>query len=225
MQGKRRLLTMLGAMCGASVLAWKVSPPEKQVRTTPQIDLDTLIPSSFGEWNVAPKRTQTVNPQTQALLDKLYSQILERTYQNAKGDTIMLAIAYGDDQRGSMEAHKPEVCYPAQGFAVLRNEQHSFQTPFGAITARRLQTRSSYRDEPLIYWFTVANNTVQTKLDKRLIELKLALTGTIPDGMLFRVSSIEANTEQGWAQQESFVRALLASMKPEDRARVAGLQG
>lgn len=225
MQGKRRLLTMLGAMCGASILAWKVSPPEKQVRTSPQIDLNRLIPSSFGEWAAAPQHAQTVNPQTQELLDKVYSQVLERTYQNARGDSVMLAIAYGDDQRGSMEAHKPEICYPAQGFAVLRNELHSFQTPFGTITARRLQTRSAQRDEPLIYWFTVANNTVQSKMDKRLIELKLALTGAIPDGILFRVSSIDAGTEHAWAQQESFVRALLVSLKPEDRARVAGLQG
>ena len=27
-------------------------------------------------------------------------------------------MAYGDDQRGGLQAHRPEVCYPAQGFKV-----------------------------------------------------------------------------------------------------------
>lgn len=49
---------------------------------------------------------QVVNPQTQELLDKLYSQILTRTYVNAKGYRIMLSLAYGSDQRGALQAHK-----------------------------------------------------------------------------------------------------------------------
>jgi len=53
-------------------------------------------------------------------LDKLYSQILNRVYVNATGYRIMLLLAYGSDQHGSLQADKPEVCYPAQGFALQR---------------------------------------------------------------------------------------------------------
>ena len=59
-----------------------------------------------------------VNPQTQELLDKLYSEVLTRVYVNASGYRIMRSLAYGFDQRGAMQAHMPEVCYPAQGFIL-----------------------------------------------------------------------------------------------------------
>src|SRR6267378_4531886 len=90
----------------------------------------------------------------QALLDKLYSQILTRTYVNSAGYRIMLSLAYGSDQRGSLQAHKPEVCYPAQGFALQANEAASIATSYGAIPVRRLLTSLGARKEPVTYWFT-----------------------------------------------------------------------
>jgi EpsI family protein len=39
-------------------------------------------------------------------------------YVNASGYRIMLSLAYGSDQRGALQAHKPEVRYPAQGFTL-----------------------------------------------------------------------------------------------------------
>ena len=47
----------------------------------------------------------------------------------------MLSLAYGDDQRADLTAHKPEVCYPAQGFQLHANKEDGLQTPFGTITA------------------------------------------------------------------------------------------
>jgi EpsI family protein len=57
---------------------------------------------------------------TQKLRDELYSQFLNRVYVNATGYRIMLLLAYGSDQHGSLQADKPEVCYPAQGFALQK---------------------------------------------------------------------------------------------------------
>jgi hypothetical protein len=39
---------------------------------------------------------------------------------NAGGSRIMLSFAYGGDQHGSLLAHNPEVCYPAQGFVLKK---------------------------------------------------------------------------------------------------------
>ena len=83
------------------------------------IQLEPTVPQSFGDWTELPDQpAQVVNPQTKELLDTLYSQILTRTYVNKDGYRIMLSMAYGDDQRGGLQAHRPEVCYPAQGFKV-----------------------------------------------------------------------------------------------------------
>ncbi len=55
-----------------------------------------MIPKQFGDWREEPQRiVQVINPQSQELLDKLYSETLTRTYVNAGGYRIMLSLAYG----------------------------------------------------------------------------------------------------------------------------------
>ncbi|MEO7368289.1 MAG: exosortase C-terminal domain/associated protein EpsI, partial [Gemmatimonadaceae bacterium] len=103
-------------MFAATVDAVIARPTLRAADEEPPISLEQMIPKEFGDWREEPQRyQQVVNPQTQELLDKLYSQILSRTYVNSAGYRIMLSLAYGTNQRGSLQAHKPEVCYPAQG--------------------------------------------------------------------------------------------------------------
>ena len=79
------------------------------------------------------------------------------------------------------------------------------------------------RIEPLTYWFTMGETLVQSRWDKRMVELRLALTGQIPDGLLFRVSSIDGNPERAWQVQQQFVTDLLTALGPAERTRLAGL--
>jgi EpsI family protein len=96
-------------------------------------------------------------------------------------------------------------------------------TPFGEIPAQRLYTTRGPRAEPVTYWYTVGDTAVQTKLQKRLVDLRYGLTGQIPDGMLFRVSSIDANEDRARRKQDRFVNQLLQAISPVDRKRVSGL--
>ena len=59
----------------------------------------------------------------EAIINKIYNQTLTRTYINPRGDRIMLSIAYGRDQSDALQMHKPELCYPAQGFRLLNNQR------------------------------------------------------------------------------------------------------
>lgn len=221
---RRRALALLGVGAGMSVLGVSLKPGTKTSAPPQGFDLTSLIPTRFGEWKETAQVARTVNPQTQALLDKIYSQILERVYQDASGNRIMLAAAYGADQRGSLEAHKPEVCYPAQGFVIKANQEVSLQTDFGVVAARRVFAVAGNRQEPLTYWFTMSNQQVMSRTEKRLVEIKSALTGQIPDGLLVRVSSISSDPNNAWAIQQRFLNDLLHHLNPEGRRRVAGLQ-
>lgn len=186
--------------------------------------LDEIVPKRFGDWVEAPSQlVQVVNPQTQELLDKLYAQTLARTYLNSTGYRIMLSLAYGDDQRGGLKAHKPEVCYPAQGFALHGNEAADIATPFGKIPGRRLQTSMRQRREPVTYWFTQGDTAVRNRFEARLVEFKLGLTGRIPDGLLFRVSSIDDQPARAFHWHEAFVSDLLGAVSERDRGRLSGL--
>jgi EpsI family protein len=224
MPPNRIAVVIAALMCAASIGAVVSRPGTKAADLGSAISMEAMIPKQFGEWREEPQRiVQVVNPQTQALLDKLYSQVLTRTYVNAEGYRIMLSMAYGSDQRGALQAHKPEVCYPAQGFTLHRSEASLLATPFGAIPAQRLFTSRGPREEPVTYWFTVGDKAVQGKLQKRLVDLRFGLTGQIPDGMLFRVSSIDPDQARANKLQDQFVNQLLQAVSPDGRKRLSGL--
>lgn len=216
---------MLAAlMCTASVGAMLVKPGAKAADLSPAIDLEAMVPRQVGEWRLESKPVaQVINPQTKELLDKLYSQILNRTYVNAEGYRVMLSIAYGSDQRGELQAHKPEVCYPAQGFTLRSLSSAMLTTQFGSIPATRLFTTMGQRKEPVTYWFTVGDSAVKSVIEKRIVEFRFGLTGQIPDGLLFRVSSIDGDQARAYRLQDQFVARLLESVPPADRLRLSGL--
>ena len=219
-----RIALIIAALMFAASIGAVVARPTIKVSDEASFSLEKMIPKQFGDWREEPQRyVQVVNPQTQELLDKLYSQILSRTYVNAGGYHIMLSLAYGSDQRGSLQAHKPEICYPAQGFVIQKNETGSLPTAFGEIPVRRLFGNLGTRQEPVTYWFTVGDKAVQSTTQKKLVDLRYGLTGRIPDGMLFRVSSIDADQPRAYQMQNQFTNQLLQAVEPADRKRLSGL--
>jgi EpsI family protein len=216
------VLAVLMAVAAIGGIAARPTP--KPAGTAPKYVLEDTVPKQFGEWRLMPDAgAQVVNPQTKELLDKLYSQILSRTYVNPQGYRIMLSLAYGDEQRGDLQAHKPEVCYPAQGFKLHSNEAAELATPFGGIAGRRLSTSLGSRKEPVTYWFTMGDTAVKSKFEQRLVEIRLGLTGQVPDGLLFRVSSIDESPARAYRMHDAFVTDLLKAVPARDRTRLSGL--
>jgi EpsI family protein len=127
-------LMLLAAFLG---FYWK---PGQARRTATDFQLTTVFPEQFAGWKTLPSQTMVVNPQTQEMLDRLYSQLLTRTYVNESGYLIMLSVAYGDDQRGGLAAHMPDVCYPAQGFSLLGTEAGRIDLSSLTLPVRRLKT-------------------------------------------------------------------------------------
>ena len=106
---------------------------------------------------------------------------------------------------------------------ALAGDRTAMFKPFGEIPVRRLLTSIGARQEPLTYWFTVGDRAVQGAIQKRIAELVLGLTGRIPDGMLFRVSSIDPDQARAHQLQEQFINQLLQAVSPAERKRLSGL--
>ena len=219
-------LALAVLMCGASVAGIAARPSAKAVDKGNAVSLEGMVPKGFGEWSELRDQTaQVVNPQTKELLDKLYSQILTRSSVNKQGYRIMLSMAYGDDQRGGLQAHRPEVCYPAQGFKLGRVEDGALATAFGNIDVRRITTSLGARNEPVTYWLTVGDQVIKSKFDKRMAEIRLGITGQIPDGLLFRVSSIDNDPTKAFEMQQRFVADMLGAVPAATRRQLSGLTG
>jgi EpsI family protein len=221
---KSTALIMAALMCGATVAGFAARPSTKVADRGNAIKLETAVPKDFGEWRELPdQQAQVVNPQTRELLNTIYDQILSRTYVNKEGYRIMLSMAYGGDQRGGLQAHRPEVCYPAQGFKLGKVEEGTLPTSFGTIDVRRLTTELGSRSEPVTYWLTVGDQVIRNTFDKRVAQIRLGLTGQIPDGLLFRVSSIDSDTTRAFAMQQKFAADMMAAVPVETRRQLSGL--
>ncbi|MEQ1663634.1 MAG: exosortase-associated protein EpsI, B-type [Thiobacillus sp.] len=211
-------------MFAAAGMALALKPTTKVADIGSKIDLETLIPKTFGDWTMDATIVPLIaNPEQEALIKKIYSQTLSRTYLNAAGDRVMLSIAYGGDQSDGMAVHKPEACYPAQGFQILKNSTtSSFATEEGSIPVKRLVATLGQRVEPITYWTTVGDKVAVSGLKWKLQQVKYGLTGKIPDGLLFRVSSIQADETKAYQTQDVFTRELLKAMSPSERKRIIG---
>lgn len=220
-----RNIILLVLMLASAGLAVAIRPTQKIADHGPKVVLETMIPHAFGEWQEEKQSgTQIVDPQTKEMLDKIYSQTLSRTYVNGSGYRVMLSIAYGNDQSDSMQVHKPEVCYPAQGFTLQNKELGTLDIGNGQIPVTRILTTLGQRREPVTYWITVGNRVTQTGLQKKIIEMSYGLNGQIPDGMLFRVSSIDIESNSAFKLQGDFVKSLLSSVDSNIRDRLTGIQ-
>ena len=186
-------------------------------------DLETLVPTAFGSWRVASGQPLILpSPDVQAELDAIYNQVLARTYVNAAGQAIMLTIAYGGDQSDGTSAHRPEVCYPVQGFAITSNQAGTLRIGQREMGVRRLMARRGSRNEPVSYWVVVGDEVVTTGIGQKLAQMRYGLRGVIADGMLVRVSSIDADTDRAHALQAGFLGELSSALDAKSLNRVFG---
>jgi len=212
------------AMICAAALAVAARPTPRLADQTRNFSLERLLPESFGEWTTDKSILPiAVSPDVQAKLDRIYNQVLSRTYVNAVGQRIMLSVAYGGDQSDTMQLHRPEVCYTAQGFQVVRQSLDQLRTGFGFnLPVKRLIAVHGARFEPITYWVVVGNEATVVGLRQKLAQLRYGLTGKVPDGMLVRVSSIDRDDTRAYDLQDRFVRELFEALPIGDRGRVFG---
>jgi EpsI family protein len=222
----RRLAASLAlglAMAGASALTIALTPRPRVPAAHEQFSLERMIPARFSGWAIDGSIVPlTPDPDQQRALARIYDQTLSRTYINGAGQRVMLSIAYGGDQSNALELHLPEVCYAAQGFQMLDASDGVLATRFGPVPVKRLVARQDARNEPITYWITIGDKAVASGIRQKLQRLAYGVTGKIPDGMLVRVSTIQADPRAAWRVQDGFISQMLDVLAARDRARLLG---
>ena len=136
----------------------------------------------------------------------------------------MLMVAYGESQSDRLQLHHPEVCYTAQGFRVSRTNSLKFAYSPSAppIKLTRLVATREERVEPISYWMRIGYDNTTSNWARQALKLGYGLKGWIPDGALFRVSTIGIPPEESFKVQDKFIRDLLNSVDAETRAFMVG---
>jgi EpsI family protein len=212
------------AMLAAGVAAWAMRPTATRTVHPP---LEQLVPERFAEWTAlrAPQ-LQVVDPTVGAggavATDRPYSDVLMRAYTDGHGHVVLLALAYGAQQRQEIKIHRPEVCYVAQGFEVVALSGAQFPLAgHASVAGSRMLVRGANRIEAVSYWIRIGRNYSRSGWATRYYLFKEGLEGRVVDGILVRASQIldnpQAASTQRFAVQERFLAELVASLPQQWR--------
>src|SRR3954469_17031488 len=145
------------AIVGAAILAQILTPRELMARTSASLDLQKVIPNSFGTWTLVPSVSPVTPAEPEGYVQpdrfsaKIYSQEVARGYSDGHGNIVMLLVAYGPVQNYRLKSHRPEICYTANGFAISDKTDTLINYREGAqpIRSVRLIAQRESRLEPV----------------------------------------------------------------------------
>lgn len=207
----------------SSVLAMVATPTLINSEKADKLNLEAIIPKKFDGWKMDSAYIEPlVSPEVKGEIKRIYDQTLARTYINNQGQRVMLAIAYGADERVESQVHRPEICYAASGFDIKKMTKIFLDTTFGQIPVMRLVAKQGNRNEPITYWIKIGNSLTRGWFEEKWATFKYELTGRVPDGLLFRVSTISNDEQASYRVQQTFLTDLLKSMPGGDRQWLVG---
>ena len=226
-----RLQVVLGSMAllTSAILAEVLAPRELMARTA-ALDLEAAIPRQFGAWNLVPTIQPITPPDPEGVVDpdakkgRIYSQEVFRGYADRSGNVVMLLVAYGPVQNYRLKAHRPEICYTANGFRVSGKHGEVLAIGMGEqpLKLTRLIAERESRFEPISYWMRVGNDVSTGVIDRQIVRLKYGLRGIIPDGALIRVSTVGLSEEASFKLQDQFIRDFIGAVAPQNRKFFTG---
>jgi len=215
------MMGLLMVLSAAITIA--ITPTAEVAGEHNQINLESLIPREFDGWKLdLSGATLVVNPEVKGEINKLYSQTLSRTYINNQGERVMLSIAYGGDQRTDLQVHRPELCYLSSGFEVGKLTKTFVDTTIGRIPVMHLVAKQGARNEPITYWIRMGDFVTRGWFEQKAATLRYMMNGKVPDGLLFRVSTISNDVEDSYRIQQLFLTSLLLAVKSDDRHWLVG---
>jgi EpsI family protein len=173
--------------------------------------LSDIIPKQIGRWTFVANSGVVVPPQDQ-LQSTLYSDLLTGIYSDGK-QAIMLLIAYGANQTGFLQVHRPEFCYTAAGFKLSNPREHTIElAPGASIRAKSLDAARDGVIERLVYWTRIGNDMPLSWTEQKLTIAEDNLRRIIPDATLVRVSTIVESEQLALTSVDDFVRSLIEAV-------------
>src|SRR5262249_34827860 len=153
-----------------------------------------------------------------------YGETVGRIYSR-NGTDIMMLMAHGDSQSNELQLHRPEVCYPAFGFAIVKSEP--VKLPIGGsltIPGRQMIAEAGERKESVIYWTRLGESFPVGVTEQRLERLNTAMHHYIPDGLLARFSIAGPDSEIAFAVIRAFIAELILKVGAATRAPLIGTE-
>ena len=191
-----------------------------QTADAAELDVEALTPRSIGNWRSI-AGPEVIVPRDRSS-SKFYEQEVARAYGGAGLPIVMLSIAYGSRQDERLEVHRPETCYPAQGFRLAAARPMDLKLARDkSLPAQFILARRHDRTEQIIYWTRVGELFPRTSTEQKLAILRSSLALRVPDGILVRLSTLGTGPEDV-AFMAQFARLLVQSSSSVMQRALAG---
>jgi EpsI family protein len=219
----RRAVLAGSALLATGAAAFAATPRRVEHRLA-HVKLGSLIADQIGPWRfTTPAGVVVASEDADGAPKDGYDQLVTRVYEAAGLPTIMLLLAYGSTQGGSLRLHRPETCYPGQGFRLSNFGDTTFAfAPDAPVETRRFTATRDDRVERLLYWTRIARRFPLNIATEYAAIVSSVLRGYAPDGILVRVSTVDGGGAQADAILDRFVHGLVATASAEGRAILLG---
>lgn len=205
----RRSFLIGTTLAATAAIAYRAAPRRSENRLSKQ-RLGTIVPLQVGDWQFATADGVILPREDEAAPADGYDQVLTRTYESSNAPAVMLLLAYGSTQGGSLQLHRPETCYPGQGFGLSQFRDHELRLAGAApIEARCFTARRDDRTERILYWTRISNAFPRNTAQEYRAILTSIISGVIPDGILVRLSTLEPDIPRADMALLSFATILL----------------
>jgi EpsI family protein len=221
----RRRDFIIGGVCAISAgTAFALKPRRKVSLLPPGKKLSDILPREFDGWTSRDVSDMYAPETPDSLLARLYGETVSRIYvQEGSSAEIMMLMAHGDSQSNELQLHRPEVCYPAFGFAIT--DSKVVQLPVGrtvAVPGRLLAAESAAQKQVVVYWTRLGEFFPTGVTEQRLERLDTAIHRYIPDGLLARFSMGGPVTTTTVETMKGFISDLVMHVGDDKRGVLVG---
>ena len=205
---RRGVIVGFGLAAGAALSQF--ATPRAIASPIAEQQFQRMIPDTVGGWT-SRRSAELVLPAVDDGQDKLYENLETRIYEGDGLPSMMVLVAYSSVQRNDVQVHRPEICYPAAGFPILSTKPATIDVGPKNVYGRELVADRGGLSERIIYWVRVGKEFPIGWADQRLTMAISNAKGVTPDGLLFRVSTIEQSPGFSPQALAFFIKAFVAT--------------
>ncbi len=143
-----------------------------------------------------------------------------------QGDVVLLAVAYGRNQRQEVKIHRPDVCYTAQGFQLVERSPTALPFRRCAVHGMRMLVKAPGRTEAVSYWIRIGDVFTENSVVHSLSHLQARAGG---QGGGWRAGARVPHRAAGatapdtrYRVQEQFLGDLVRALPPQARRLLLG---
>ena len=150
----RDILLVAALLVTAALGVWLGSRPQHDSDAT---SLSSL-PSRVDAWTAVDIEMDT------AVVDMLRADFnVQRAYRHPVGNLVFVYLGYYGTARGGTPEHVPDVCYPAQGWDIVRDETREIGRG-GALSLREFVVRRDGEERLVHFWYRTRSVTGITSI-------------------------------------------------------------